>query len=130
MIRYDWSEKPAFVALKNLMNLLKDAGSAFTPGSLSYSISGGNANLHRSLLQKRDGRFYLILWQEVSSYDNPNQRDITVPTQRVTINLNAQFRKATTYLPSVQAGQVAQYTDPRQLTVDVPDHALVIELAP
>jgi hypothetical protein len=48
------------------------------PGALTYSLSGQTAALHHALLQKRNGSFFLALWQERSSYDTgarPNAPD-------------------------------------------------------
>jgi len=41
--------------VKNLITLLKDPGAEFSPASLNFTITGGDANLKHSLLQKRDG---------------------------------------------------------------------------
>jgi hypothetical protein len=130
LLRYDGSEKPAFVALKNLIGLLKDPGSSFTPGSLDYVLSGNTTNVHNTLLQKRDKKFYLILWQEVSSFDVTAKQKIDVPTQQVTLTLNTPIAKATTYLPNKSTQWVKQDTNPKQITLDVPDYPMVVELEP
>src|SRR5262249_37883627 len=63
LLRYDGSEKPAFTGLKNLIGLLSDPGAGFTPGKLGYALSGDTAGVRQLLLQRRDGRFYLVLWR-------------------------------------------------------------------
>jgi P pilus assembly chaperone PapD len=77
ILRLDGSPKPAFTALKNLLTLLDDPGASFTPGRLDYTVSGP-ASLHRRLLQKRDGTFWLALWLEVASYDTPTTATATL----------------------------------------------------
>lgn len=86
-LRRDHSEKPSFVAVKNLIALLKDPGASFTPGSLTPSFSGDTANLDHLLLQKRDGRFYLMLWQGTPCWSPDARTAITVPTRSITVGL-------------------------------------------
>jgi hypothetical protein len=87
LLRSDLSEKPAFAAVKNLLSLLSDPGSSFSPGKLDYTITGADATLTHTLLQKRDGSFWLILWSEQSSYNPATNTPIAVKAQSVTIQL-------------------------------------------
>jgi hypothetical protein len=130
LLRKDGTEKPAYVALENLIDLLEDQGPNFETGSLEYSLSGNTAGVHRTLLQKRDGRFYLVLWQEVSSYDLKAERDISVPDRKVTLTLDQSISRAAIYRPNRSITPLKQYSSPRRLTLEVPDELLVIELSP
>ncbi|MEO1404368.1 MAG: hypothetical protein AAFV72_24390 [Cyanobacteria bacterium J06635_1] len=130
LLHQDGSPKPAFVALKNLMALLQDGAGEFSPGTLSYTMAGDTANVHHTLLQKQDGRFYLMLWQEVPSFDLANKRDISVSPQAITIRLDTTMRVGNLYRPLESTAAVAQYKSPRSLEVDVSDAPLVIELTP
>jgi hypothetical protein len=130
LLRNDGTEKPAFTALKNLIGLLQDPGSDFTPDTLDYSLTGGDTYLHRTVLQKRDGEFYLVLWVEKPSWDRYAMREITVPNQSITLTFGQPIAKATTYLPNYSASPTAQYSTPTQLTLEVSDYPLVVELTP
>ncbi|MBD2122623.1 hypothetical protein [Trichocoleus sp. FACHB-262] len=134
LLRNNGSAKPAFDSLKNLIALLKDPGSEFAPQALSYSLSGSSGPLspavHHTLLQKRDGRFYLALWQEVSSFDLQTKLDVYVPQQTVTVTLGTRVRQATTYKPLASVAPVQRYANPKQLNLTISDHPLVIELVP
>jgi hypothetical protein len=130
LLRNDGSPKPAFIALKNLIGLLKDPGPSFSAGSLSYTLSGATSNVQRTLLQKRDGRFYLILWIEKPCYKPKTKELITVPSQQVTLNLNTSISKAVTYLPNISTCGTIRSISQQQLVLDVPDHPLVVELTP
>ncbi|MEO0349170.1 MAG: hypothetical protein AAF282_03865 [Cyanobacteria bacterium P01_A01_bin.15] len=130
LLRQDGSPKPAFRALQNLIALLQDTPGDFVPGSLSYAMTGTTTNVHHTLLQKQDGRFYLILWQEVPSFDLVNQRDIAVPLQTVTVSLATAINTARLYQPLQSATPTAQYNNPRSLVLNVSDAPLVLELAP
>jgi hypothetical protein len=130
LLRYDGSPKPAFIALKNLISLLKDPGADFRPQSLAYTLRGNTRNVHHTLLQKRDGRFYLILWQEVPSFNLQNRKQLRVRDQQVTLTLNSAAKTATLYQPLSSIAPVKQYSTPRRLSLNVPDHPLVVELVP
>ena len=130
LLRRDGSRKPAFVALRNLITLLQDTNGPFSPGVLSYAITGATADVHHTLLQKRDGRFYLILWQEVPSFDLSNQQDISVPSQAVRVSLDTAIRAATLYQPLESTDPAAQYNNPGSVVVNVSDAPLVLELTP
>lgn len=123
LLRYDGSPKPAFIAQQNLMQLLNDTKTTFTPGSLSYSFSGDVQNIHHTLLQKSNGDFYLALWSEVPSTDQNY-------AQTVTLNLTTPISQATTYLPNQSTAPIAQYAAPNQLTLTVPDYPLLVQLTP
>jgi hypothetical protein len=140
LLRHDGSRKPAFIALKNLIYLMKEPGAKFTPGSLDYTLSGDTTNVHHTLVQKSGNgqlptRFFLILWQEVKSWDNTNKKDIAVPDRKLTLNLNTVIRRASVYQPLTSITPTSDSTSPsggriNQLTLSVPDHPLVIRLIP
>jgi hypothetical protein len=78
LVRNNGTPKPAFTALKNLLALLADPGPGFVPGRLSYTLSGDLTAVHTTLLQKRNGTFYLALWLEVPSTDALQTRSLTL----------------------------------------------------
>jgi hypothetical protein len=88
LLRSDLSEKPAFTAVKNLLSLLSDKGAVFSPGMLNYTITGADSTLNHTLLQKRDGSFWLVLWSEQSSYNPATNQPATVTPQNVTLQIN------------------------------------------
>ena len=107
LLRNNGVEKPAFRAIKSVIGLLRDPGPAFSPGALDYTLSGATDRVHHTLLQKRDGTFYLALWQERSSYDTgarPNaaddraaRRDLPVPEQPVNLAVRTPIRAASVH---------------------------------
>jgi hypothetical protein len=107
LLKADLTPKPEFIAIKNMIALLKDPGAPFTPGSLAYSLSGGDANTRTTLLQKRDGTFYLAVWQQTPTWNgsstlNPADVDVTVTLpQQATVN---------TFVPTRSASAVASTT--------------------
>lgn len=130
LVRNDGTQKPAYNTMKNMIGLLEDPGPAFSPAPLDYALSGDATNVRQVLLQKRDGRFYLVLWQETPSYDFANKRDVAVPSRGVTLTVNRAVRNAAVYLPNSSAAPVGSYAGPRQLSLKVPDHPLIVEITP
>lgn len=128
LLRSDGSEKPAFTAVKNLINELSDSAEPAHLEQMTYSLGTPNTQIHHLLLQKSDGQFFLILWQEVSSYDSKKQQDITVSPQPVTLTLDHSVRSISTYEPTVQAELQQVYSNVAKVSLEVPDHPLVIQI--
>lgn len=121
LLRADGSPKPAFTATRNLINLLNDSVAPSQLGSLDYYLTGNTQNVNHTLLQKSNGDFYLVMWLEKPSSDV----DIS---QNVTVNLMSSIEQATTYLPNQSTSPTAQYAAPTQLSLNVPDYPLVVQL--
>jgi len=123
--------------LKNFISLFSDPGADFETGSLDYELAGDLKDIHQILLQKRDGRFYLVLWQGVESsrYTDKDAdiADIEHEPAAVTVKLKKSARRATLYNPSFSMKVVKQYESVgggRSVRVPVADHIAVLELTP
>ncbi len=97
LVRQDGSPKPAFYSVSNLLTLLSDPGASFTPGALSYALSGAASQVQTSLFQKRDGSYYLALWIEAAGMDGNTGASITVPPQMIQVLLGHFPTAVTTY---------------------------------
>jgi hypothetical protein len=132
LVRFDMTEKPAYTAMKNLITIVKEPGAAnFTPGSLDYTLTlngaGDLSTVHHTLLQKSDGSFYLMLWQEVGSFDRPTQTIINNPALSVTLSLS-QAMNASTYLPGTSTDPTAATLNTTSVNLSVPDEVLLVRL--
>jgi hypothetical protein len=134
LVRFDMTEKPAYLAVKNLITLVKEPNvpKTFTPAALDYSLSlnggtGDLSNVHHTLLQKSDGAFYLLLWQELGGYDRPSQTIINNPPLAVTLSLGSSMN-ATTYLPGTSTDPTASTPNTTTVHLSVPDEVLVVRL--
>jgi hypothetical protein len=120
ILRNDGSAKPAFTTLSRLMALIGDAGPAFVPGRLGYSLATSSAAVHTILLQKRSGTFYLLLWLEIDSSETetivPAALELTVPAKTLTV-----FRPA-------QASAPVALGKGQRIGVDVPDSLTVVQI--
>jgi len=117
LLHADGSPKPQFSALKSMIGLLEDRGSSFTPTPLTYALSGDSQNVHRTLLQKRDGRYELLLWLEAPAWRS------TSPDHRVGIPLDVRPQTISVLLPgSIASAKLYRYNSnwdlaPEQLAI-------------
>jgi uncharacterized protein YjdB len=129
LLHNDGSPKPAYTALKNMLGLLADPGSTYSPSTLSYSLAGATSTIRHALFQKRDGRFYLVLWNDVSVYDTQAKRDISNAPVPVSLTLGSAHNVAV-YQPYTQAAAVSTASNATTLSLSVPDHPLIVEINP
>jgi hypothetical protein len=87
LIRYDWSRKPAFYAMRNMLTLMSDPGAGFTTGSLAYGVTGGGSDLRQMLFQKRDGTYILFLWRDVSVWNTKTLQPVSVAKSNLRVDL-------------------------------------------
>lgn len=92
LLHSDFSAKPGFNAIKNMLGLLSDPGPAFQAGGLNFKLSGNLTNVHHLLLEKRDGTFYLAIWVEQTCYDVNTRKELSVAAQQVTVQTGQQMR--------------------------------------
>ena len=140
LIRRDYTPKPAYVAEKNLLALLGEAKwnpaarlwrrAPLTPHALSYAFSGDTGDVHHLLLEKADGDFYLLLWQEVPSFDRTARTDLSVPPADVTLTLARPLARAASYLPAQGLAATPLAVTGRTLKLAVPDEVLIVRLTP
>ena len=130
LLHSDGSEKPAYAALRNLIALVADPGAPFTPQPIQFAITGDTSGVHRSVLEKRDGRVYLVLWQEATSYDPSARQAIAVPAKTLTLRFAQTVRAIKIYTPVTSASPTTQASSVSQIDVGVPDHPVVIEVTP
>jgi hypothetical protein len=130
ILRANGTPKPAFTAVKNMIAALADSGPSFTPGTLRLTLSSRDASVRHLLLEKRDGRFELLLWENTVAYDTRANRDVDQPVQRVVVGFEKPIKKATAYVPLQGPTAVREYPAGDKVEIDVPDHLLILEITP
>ncbi|MEO1592015.1 MAG: hypothetical protein AAFU71_12070 [Cyanobacteria bacterium J06632_22] len=129
LLNGDGSPKPAYRSLKNFIDLFDDPGAAFRPSPLSVGLSGQTDNVDYTLLQKRDGTFYLALW--IGESTAPGETDI--PDQRVTLTLPQSLQSAATVYTFLDNGGLSTRNlsiQNGQLGLTVKDNLRVLRLVP
>lgn len=104
LVRRDFSPKPAYGAIKNLISLLGEAkwnaatqtwdkpNPNFAPRALDFDLGGESGDIHSTTLQKADGTYYLLLWREVSSWNIKNLQPIENAPAKVTLTFQTPMR--------------------------------------
>jgi len=126
LLNIDGSEKPAFGALQRLLELLADEGEPFEPVPLELRLEEETDQLRQLLLQKRDGSYALILWQEVESFDGRSEGDVEVEPRTVLVALDTPAVRIRVHEPLHGKDRVASETDLRELEVSVADHPSIV----
>jgi hypothetical protein len=130
LLRHDLSEKPAYLAIKNLLSLLKDSSSTVPHGRLGIDIESTDRSLAHTLLQKADGSYYLILWLERSGFDAQTLRVMPVPAAEVRIKLQDTYGVAdvTSFDENGTIETSAMSTAQSSLTLRVNDRLKVLRI--
>jgi hypothetical protein len=128
LIRANGTEKPAFSALKNLISELNDHSKPVHLDSLTWSLSNTASKIDHILLEKSNGEFDLILWQEVPSFDTKDQVDISNPPVKAVLTFPYKVKSVRLYEPAIQATPTHSYSEASTFPVDIPDHPLVIQI--
>lgn len=118
IINNDGTPKPIFNALKNIVTILKDPGPSFTPTDLNYQLEAA-PTVGRSLVQKRDGTNYLILWNEVISSDSPINISATV---------RFESKKEVKIYDPLTSTAVSQSLTGEEVTINVLDTPTILEI--
>jgi hypothetical protein len=134
LFRNDNSPKTAANAIHNLTTIL-NASSAHRANTaardtLTYTLRDMPASANSLLLQKKDGRFVLALWNETLIWDRATGKPLTGASARIGLDFGTQARRVDVYDPLVAASPSASHLDTRQLTIDVPDHVILLEITP
>jgi hypothetical protein len=131
LLRNDLSVKPAFVALRNTIDILEDPGAGFGPGSLDYSLSGAPSDLRQVLLQKRDGSYYLALWRASSVWDPVKRIALSAPSTQVSVTVNKSLAAAQRFEPNAAATATGSFSNPNgPLAVTVGPNVVILKLSP
>jgi hypothetical protein len=128
LLRSDFTPKPAFTALSNLVTLLKDPGPPVVAGRLGMALSGTNAATRTLLLQKRDGSFHLVLWQQAEVWDRWTKQWTNPSPVPVRLTLGS-AAEITTYSPITGTSATSRSTG---TTIDLASSAAptVIRISP
>jgi len=101
----------------NLTSILADNSSAFTPGSVNYSVSGMPSTGYAMLMQKSNGKYDLAVWGEAFASHTPST---------ITINLGATYPVK---VYDITQGPIPVREPARVSSVQLTltDHAMIVE---
>jgi hypothetical protein len=113
----DSTPKLAATHIHNLTTILADDPPVAAPGRLNYSLTDQPATVHDLFLQKSDGTFELVLWDENARGDD-----------RVAVNLGATFRTVNIYDVTIGPNPTQTLRDVERVVLPLSDHAMIIEI--
>jgi hypothetical protein len=128
LLRSDFSPKPAYSSLMNLLHLLADPGPSYAGEELKFTLTGEVSDVHHVLFQKRNGIFYLALWVEEPSYDVNGKKAIAVPTRHVVVQSDEAVRIVSHTLGKSGAVQNTTLASSTTHAVDATDYVTVLEI--
>lgn len=68
LVAYDMTPTPGYLAMQQLIARLQDPGEPVRVQALDLELAAPDS-VHRLLLQKRDGSYHLLLWNEVPVFE-------------------------------------------------------------
>lgn len=110
--------KLAATYIHNMLTILADNSSNFTPVVLEYSIPNEPATVHDLLMQKSSGVYELAVWDD---------RPIGVAAETVTINL-PRTMNGSVYDVTLGTAPVAAFNGAAQIQFSMTDHAMILEM--
>ena len=128
LLHSDFSPKPAYNAIVNMLGLLSDPGPTFQAGGLNYKLSGNLANVQHLLLEKRNGTFYLAVWVEQPSYDVNAKKELSVAAQQVTVQTAQQMRINVHQIDASGNMQTSSLGVGQRQTIEVSDLLAILEI--
>ena len=154
----DGTPKEAATTLHNLTTILADTASnvaSFTPGTLTYTVTGLNSTNNSAqfqqdyyygilqsignsmgvygnslLMEKSDGAFDLAVWNEPDLWNAATASEITAAATPATITLGNTAEAVKVFDPLVGTSPVATYNNVTSVTLNITDHPLILEVDP
>jgi hypothetical protein len=112
-----YAPRPAAVYLHNLTTILSDGGAPAKTGDLMYVVVNEPTTVHDMLLQKSDGRYELLVWDEkVTGSDS------------VDVNLGRTVKSLKVYDPTVGIDPVQTLANVKSVKLTLTDHAGILEI--
>jgi len=111
----DYTPRKAAMYLHNLTTILADQGSLAKPGQLNYSIPEQPGTVHEILLQKSDGTFELVVWNERLK-----------GADEVTVHLGGTYPAVKVYDPTIGTEPIQTQSGLNSLKLTLSDHPVII----
>lgn len=119
--------------LHNLTSLLADTGAnarTFTPGSLTYAVTGLPSSGGQQLFEKSNGHFQLVLWNNATNWNMAAGTAITVAPVNVAVNFSGGTNFTMVANDTVSGAITQSITSGNAITVAVADYPVVIDVIP
>jgi len=115
----DYSPRKAAIYLHNLTTILADKSALAAPGQLEFAIVNQPKTVHDLLLQRSDGTFQLVVWDERLSGED-----------HVTIHFGVTHASVKIYDPTIGVEPVQTPNNVSSLELALSDHPIVLAIPP
>jgi hypothetical protein len=113
----DYTPRKAAIYLHNLTTILADRGSIDRPGQLDYTIPAEPATTHDLLLQRSDGAFQLVVWNErIKGSDD------------ISVDLGGAYPLVKVYDPTVGTTPTQTLKNVHSVSLSLSNHPMIVEL--
>ena len=86
--------------------------------------------VHHTALRAADGSLVLLLWQEVSSFSIPEQRNVDVPSRTVRVRLYRAAPWVRLFDVAIGVQPIRQWSAVSTVEIEVPDHVVMVRVSP
>ncbi len=115
--RRDYTPRRSALYLRNLTTILADRGAVKRPARLAYRIPNQPETVHDLLLQRSDGAFQLVVWDErLHGKDN------------VAVELGREWSRVRLYDPTVGSTPTRDLRRVRSVQLTLSDHPVILEI--
>lgn len=114
--RPDYTPRPAAHYLHNLTTILADTGS-IESGTVNYSIANQPSTLHDLLLQKSNGSYFLVLWNERLTGSNS-----------ITVQLGAAYPNVRLYKPTEGTSVLQTFANVSSVNLTLDNKPVILQL--
>jgi hypothetical protein len=125
---YANNPKPIATALHDLTQILGGGPASYSPGTLSFSITGADSTAHDMLLQKATSVFDLVIWDEQTIWNNTTHSEIAPVSHTESIRFARLMETVDVYDPMLGSTPIAVYHDVSSISLAVGDDPLVVEV--
>lgn len=115
----NYAPRKSAIYLHNLTSILEDDGKnkGRQEGVLNYSIPDKPATVHHLLLQKTNGTYELIVWDERK-----------VLSDHIILRLGKTYKSLTIYDPTINSTPMKQLSNVNSISLTLTDHPMIIEI--
>lgn len=115
----DYKPKQAAHYMHNFTTILADNKKIDSPEKFDYSIPNQPSTTHDLLLQKSNGRFYLVLWGE---------KFASKIADNIKIELGKNYKTVNIYDPTTGTNIVKELKNVSTVDISLTDHPVVLEI--
>lgn len=131
LLRYDFSPKPAFISLRNLLRVVDgDSDPVASPGGLRVGLEGAGPDVRQLLLRSADGTYALVLWRQTPVWNRDTLTEVVPTPDPVDVVLGERVVLAQRFDPVGSDAETARWAEPQRIPVALAGAPVVLRLTP